>query len=332
MTTSLRRCFDHDQNIMITIILLAFSLIGLIGLIIGNRFILVIFAACMTLILIASITIYAIGTSEQDSMQPKVPYYTNLTLSHNQEEKRVGGKVGEVYKLKSFVNKLLNRNQPQEVLKEGNKRMRTNRTRSGSTSMGQGSSRRSMIKKSRVNQSIDRVPILIPALIDDYSDESHGNVQLQLLQAPDLPVARLPTSLKENPDPESMVEPIKSIDPETSARQTDKSADRDQDPDQFSEPIRSEQWIAYERYLYQKYLNIVSQSIDLVLHIILASWMALLLDEDSDQCFGTAKPSNRQPYADAQSSAKETPVYNYNGVRYSIRPDTNESPARVTVG
>lgn len=77
--------------------------------------------------------------------------------------------------------------------------------------------------------------------------------------------------------------------------------------------VESEQWVAYERHQYQRYLNMVSLAIDLVMHTILAAWMALLLDEDSDQCFGGGgggKGHRRKVHAAAEGGAhpaKEVP-------------------------
>lgn len=324
MTSSLRKCFDHEQNLMLTIVLLAFSLIGIIGLTIGNRFILIIFAACMTLILIASITIYAIARSEVDANQPKVPYFTTIQ-EHNAPDKRANT---ETSRLKSLVNKLLNRNE-KETNKNKNKwRKSRNRTSTVNPNLSQ----RAMSKKLLINSSI---PVLSPTVLDDYSDEPQSIVHLQIIPA-ELPVARSSSSSSQDittntkPRNQDIAELKTSIDldggNQINAQDTEK--DQNREPDE-SNRVQSDQWIVYERHLYERYLNIVSQSIDLVFHIILASWMALLLDEDADQCFGTKSTSHRS--SQPVHHSKDPPQYNYNGVRYSIRPDTNDSPARVTV-
>lgn len=324
MTNSLRKCFDHDQNLMLTIILLAFSLIGIIGLTIGNRFILIIFAACVTLILIASITIYAIGRSEVDVNQPKVPYFTTANNDqHNVVDKRGNSATS---KLKSLVNQLFSRDEKDAVRNRNKWRKNKNRT---NPDLSQRSGQKTVNKKFLMNSSL---PVISPAVLDDYSDEPQSIVHLQLLP-PDMPVARSASSQ----DIASIGAKSRSQDiaGQKSATESDvanmdlKNLDKDsnKEPDE-SNRVQSEQWVIYERYLYEKYLNIVSQSIDLVFLIILASWMALLLDEDADQCFGT-KPSSHKSQSGHHS--KDPPVYNYNGVRYSIRPDTSESPTRVMV-
>lgn len=340
MTGALRKCFDQDQNLMLTIILLAFSIIGIIGLIIGNRFILIIFAACMALIFIASIVIYAYGRSESDSLQPKVPYYINAPTDSQTSSKRGDkGTQGDSNRLKSLVNKLLNRNQQPETSKGKKGDRRHNRTRPG-LDPNQRSSRRSMNRKLLINSSssLPVLPLISPTMLDDYSDDSGTNfVNLQLLPA-GLPVGR--SSLPVAPDSKTG-EVLKNLDgtidivkdvnvsghqPNGKLFETKPTEDTDEDVSQ----VQSEQWVVYERYLYERYLDMVSQSIDLILHTILASWMALLLDEDSDQCFGT-KSSKHKTTRGPGHSAAAPPTYNYNGVRYSIRPDMNDSPARVVV-
>lgn len=327
MTTSLRKCFNQDQNLMLTIILLAFSLIGLIGIIIGNRFILIIFAACMTLILIASITIYAIGRSEKDELQPKVPYYINAPNQNNKDRERQDRTSGETSKIKSFVNKLLNKNQPSKDQKKKAKPKSARARNNNSTeSLDQRINARSSFKSSVAAAKI----MLSPT--NDY-DELEPLNAVQFIG--NLPVAR--TSLAQQDVAITSGDDIKKVllpGSEDLATKLDRISAMDRDVvdngNEFGNEnqVQSEQWVAYERHLYERYMNIVSQSIDLILHTILASWMALLLDEDSDKCFGN---SHRRSKSKPSRAAKNGPVYNYNGVRYSIRPDTNDSPARVVV-
>lgn len=327
MTNSLRKCFDHDQNLMLTIIILSFSLIGIIGLTIGNRFILVIFAACMTLILIASITIYAIGRSEVDVNQPKVPYFTTANNNElNSEDKR---RNSATRKLKSLVNQLFNRDEKDTTRSKNKWQRNKNRTH---PDLSLRSGHKTINKKLFMNSS---VPVISPAVLDDYSDEPQSVVHLQILPN-DMLTARSSSSQDVVPTgAKSRIQDVSeqkfAIDSDTgnlAAKNSDK--DLNKEPDE-SNRVQSEQWVVYERYLYQKYLNIVSQSIDLVFLTILASWMALLLDEDADQCFGTKSSSHK---SQSVHHSKEAPVYNYNGIRYSIRPDRvgeNDSSTRVTV-
>lgn len=310
MTSSLRKCFDQDQNLMITIILIAFSLIGLIGLIIGNRFILIIFAACMTLILIASITIYAIGNTEQDPMQPKVPYYTNGPVDSAtggneapSKDRRIDSLKG-LTKLKSLVGRVLSR-------VPGKSKANPNRTSTNATL------RSSINKRPPTTIAQLQSTKFMAGFVEDTDESSHDALE------PTLPVAR--SGLEEKP------ESVGASGPELP--QIKVPIEEELDP---SDPTlaRSSQWIAYERHLYERYLNMVSQSVDLVLQTILASWMALLLDEDSDHCFGTRSSERRisSGTPSNQGQVKEDPVYNYNGVRYSIRPDLEaDSPNRVVV-
>lgn len=340
MTGALRKCFDQDQNLMLTIILLAFSIIGIIGLIVGNRFILIIFAACMALIFIASIVIYAYGKSESDSLQPKVPYYINApvelqTLSNSGDKRNQGD---PNTKLKTLVNKLLNRNQQNDAGKSKKGARKQNRTRT-ILDPNLRNARRSMNRKIAINSSsIPILPLISPSILDDYSDESAPSfVDLHLL-SPDLAVSRsgLPTPgqgkasevMKTVDGSVDIVNNINVSDLQLSGKLSETKAAEDLGDD--VNQVQSEQWILYERYLYERYLDMVSQSIDLILHTILASWMALLLDEDSDQCFGT-KHTKRKPTRGSSHPAAEVPTYSYNGVRYSIRPDMNDSPARVVV-
>lgn len=339
MTSALRKCFDQDQNLMLTIILLAFSIIGIIGLIIGNRFILIIFAACMALIFIASIVIYAYGRSESDSLQPKVPYYINSPMDSTNSGDKGSSDSGH-NKLKSLVNKWLNRNQQPEAGKGNKGNRKQNKTRLG-FNPNQRNSRRSMNRKLSINSSssVPILPLISPSMLDDYPDESAPNfVNLQLLPT-NLPIARssLPavvdgrTSgiLKTLDGSIDMVNEVNISGQQPSGKLFEKKTLDDIDEEDVNQ-VQNEQWIVYERYIYEKYLDMVSQSIDLILHTILASWMALLLDEDSDQCFGT-KSSKHKTARGPGHPAPEAPTYNYNGVRYSIRPDMNDSPARVVV-
>ena len=176
MTNSLRNCFNHDQNIMITIILLAFSVIGLIGLVIGNRFILIIFSASMTLILIASITIYAIGKTEEDSMKPKVPYYTNLVPEQDAYERALSkstSRLGDTdNKLKSLVDKWLSKHNPTDQTR--NKGTRYNKTRSN---MKPNSSKLKTASRKAQSTSTVATTIISPALLDDLSDEPMSMMQ-----------------------------------------------------------------------------------------------------------------------------------------------------------
>lgn len=303
ITSSLRKCFDQDQNLMLTIILIVFSLIGLIGLFIGNRFILIIFAACMTLILIASITIYTIGNTEQDPMQPKVPYYTSGPSNSNQAAsfERGSPRRKEPSKIKSLVGRVFGR----VPLRPG---MRQNKTLPGPRSSS----------FNRAEQS----PGFISTYLDDTDDPSM-DARLEQLNA-----VSPSTRLGALDHPEGDLAKMKNIDSKPSSYADSQQQDSSNDLNL----VRSEQWVAYEHLLYERYLNIVSQSVDLVLQTILASWMALLLDEDSDQCFGNKPARLDRVRLQSDLRRKEDPVYNYNGVRYSIRPDsTNESPSRVLV-
>lgn len=314
MTSSLRKCFDQDQNLMLIIILIAFSLIGLIGLIVGNRFILIIFAACTTLILIASITIYAIGNTEQDHMQPKVPYYTNGLANSNQPTSSETGsfKRKEPNKLKSLVGRVFGRVPTRS------------RARQSKNSTGlEGSKANSRLAVHRGQIHGNRLSGFPGSLIEDTDDPS---IESRPEQAVPSGAASRLAGVDDKPRGSELNRPEQSQVPVLDDQQQQEQAnDLNQVP--------SEQWIAYEQLLYQRYLNIVSQSVDLILQTILASWMALLLDDDSDRCFGS-KPSGRnqaRPQQDLRR-AKEDPVYNYNGVRYSIRPDNaNESPSNVVV-
>lgn len=319
MTNSLRKCFDHDQNLMLIIILIAFSLIGIIGLTIGNRFILIIFAACMTLILIASITIYAIGRSEVDANQPKVPYFTTANSDEYSPVNKRGNSATS--KLKSLVNQLFNRDE-KDTIRNRNNKWRKNKNRTNSD-LSQRSGQKTINKKFLMNTSLS---VVSPAILDDYSDEPQSFAQLQLLTA-DMPVGRFASS--QNIVSTSTKSKNQDIVGQKSTTSDVGTMDKDsnKEPDE-SNRIQSEQWVIYERHLYEKYLNIVSQSIDLVFLAILASWMALLLDEEADQCFGTISSSHKPK---SGHHSKDPPVYNYNGVRYSIRPDTNDSPTRAMV-
>lgn len=341
MTGALRKCFNQDQNLMLTIILLAFSLIGIIGLTVGNRFILIIFAACMTLILIASITIYAIGRTEPDASKPKVPYYSNSPLhaadgSSSADQSRTN-------RMKSFVNKLLNRNQQPNDNAAKPKRLRNNKPRPQTQSGDQDSPG---VTRRTATARRPSLP-LASQTIDDYSDEPNGGGVVHLLLSPqdtDLPVAR--SGLDESTAGGQL--PIAQLD------STGKlSRDRTQQQQEVapasvvgaasqavgdeSNMIQSQQWVVYERRLYERYLEIVSQSIDLIMLTILASWMALLLDEESDQCFGSGGTGSRgargKVHAGSADGKQEAPIYNYNGVRYSIKPgdEAADSPSRVVV-
>lgn len=350
MTNSLRKCFNQDQNLMLTIILLAFSLIGIIGLTVGNRFILIIFAACMTLILIASITIYAIGKTEPDASKPKVPYFTNV-LHHQQSDLGSATEQMRGNRMKSFVNKLFNRGQHTQTTNSSkqtgaaNKRTRNKPTRPPSSLIGQQNSSASRTNQKRLQpaQSL----LHLPQAVEDYSDESTGVVHLLLSSqaAAELPFARTglvadnDNSLDERPEPP----PPKAVESGSRKHQeTSAAAEVDMDgltTDDGSNMVPSQQWIVYERHLYERYLDMVSQSIDLIMLTILASWMALLLDEDSDQCFGTTRGSKSHSSGGGHTSGggggkhSEVPIYNYNGVRYSIKPDeaADSLPSRVVV-
>lgn len=345
MTSSLRKCFDQDQNIMLTIIILAFSLIGLMGLIIGNRFILIIFSACMTLILIASITIYAINRSEPDTMQPKSPHFIHspIDLTQALDSRRPKSTQN---KLKTLVSKLINRNEKQLEPASKMKRIRggqrlANGTNQDSTDLKWATSRSLSGRKS--SPPIDSLaPLLRQVQSDDYSDE----ITIIPMPVPPLIAGRTGSSsskisqsmnavmsdqvVRENLPMKGSIEGSRLIaakDGVIDSRQQQQQSAPDLEPQDDFDQVASEQWIMYEKYVYARYLNIVSQSIDLILHSILAAWMALLLDEDSDQCFGNKSTTKSRP----TRIAKEPPVYNYNGVRYSIRPDPIDSPSRVVV-
>lgn len=350
MTNSLKSCFDHEQNIMITIILLAFSVIGLIGLVIGNRFVLIIFSASMTLILIATITIYAVGSTQEDSLKPKVPYYINIVPEQDAYERnlansplskgRQAGDVGD-NKLKSLVDKWLNKNNDHSR----NKNHRYNKTRANS----RASNSRLKATQRRNQSSPATTTPLNPALVDELSDEPTG-LSHDAMVDNSLAAINARSSLMVSRGADQLGgERSSDISARTQSLSSDagKKLNYEQPPRQESdqseadgfagEQVESEQWVAYERYLYERYLNIISQSIDLIMLSILAAWMALLLDEDSDHCFGPKASSShgrRNTRANAgrqASSGKALPVYNYNGVRYSIRPDADDSPTHIVV-
>lgn len=339
MTSSLRKCFNTDQNLMLTIILLAFSLIGMIGLTVGNRFILIIFAACMTLILIASITIYAIGRTEHDANQPKVPYYTSAIQSDHLSNVERGNRV------KSFVNKLLNRNQQTNSTRPPTKKTRkfpslvnSPRKDSPDTSTTFVAGNKQVPAPKRQPSPTLPAPSAKPVAqaLEDYSDESASLLLLAAPQDVELPqISRSAVGIEDARGASELARPEQTVarrGPQDSIGGGSGSQESDQDE---SSMVESQQWIAYERRLYERYLNMVSQSIDLVMLTILASWMALLLDEDSDQCFGSARSGGaaRKQRHNNPATRHEAPIYNYNGVRYSIKPgdEAADSPSRVLV-
>lgn len=300
-------------------------MIGLVGLVIGNRFILIIFSASMTLILIASITIYAIGRTENDSMKPKVPYYLSLPIENisSGDSRKVGDQVTRPGA--GPINKWPNVQSPDSK----SRRPKTNRTRLGLETRLRGS--RTLIKKS--------LPVDTNRLqeqFEDYTDESEALMKnFNLLSAKLLVNARSLGPVKDKNNKLNLSAsdiPADDTDRDLSrilkkpVIQRDKDVEPDSDD---SSKVENEQWISYERYLYEKYLNIISLSIDLIMHTILSAWMALLLDEDSDQCFGSKASTKSRKKA---LRDKDTPVYNYKGVRYSIRPEPQESTTRIVVG
>lgn len=306
---------------MLTIILLAFSMIGLIGLVIGNRFILIIFSASMTLILIASITIYAIGKTENDPLKPKVPYYLSLPYESTSS--------GDTKKLSDPATRSGTSSTsrwPSVPSESKPRRTKMNRTRFGMESRPAGS--RTLVKKSPANKLVEP--------LEDYVDESQELMKnFNLLSARLLVNARSlgPAKDRNNKQNLTTADIIGDESDKDLSRILKKPViqrDKDTEPDSDdSSKVENEQWVNYERYLYEKYLNIISLSIDLIMHTILSGWMALLLDEDSDQCFGS-KTSGKSRKKDPRD--KEAPVYNYKGVRYSIRPEPQESATRIVVG
>lgn len=311
VTNSLRKCFNQDQNVMITIIVLAFTLIGIIGLTVGNRLVLLIFAACMTLILIASITIYAIGVTKRDAIKPRVPYYTTSPPAYNSNQPQVEPNIRQVGRIASPTKK------QHETSRSKSRAHKGTKDHSNKTHINVSNSQHSMI----VN----------PSSLEEFSDEptnSKGSLVKILGVEKPLMINRQDKTIR------SDVATTK-LDPEDSSMEQQDSPDR----------VQSDQWIIYERLIYERYLEILSQSIDLIMHTILASWLALLLDDTSDQCFGFgfgASPvaKNGDPIHLRHSSSKagardSQAIYSYNGVRYSIRPDTadnyDDSPARIVV-
>jgi len=327
---------------MITIIMLAFSVIGLLGLFIGNRFILIIFSASMTLIMIASITIYAIGRTGQDSMRPKVPYYTRVPIDqlHDTLSKQLGSHHDGHGKLKSLVGKWFNKSQSQQ-----------NATRKKSKPNGGSRTGQPLRPSSRSNLNGGRTPLgiltssTIPPIInsEELTDES-TNFASQLLEPREPELDQLVSGgsfTRSAVERSNMVALDRESAFERKAEQMslsdrvtgDKSSTELEEGTDYTQ-VENEQWVNYEKYLYSRYMHIVSQSIDLVLLTILSGWMALLLDEDSDHCFGTSKLERSGRTAKSRRASvagRELHTYNYNGVRYSIRSDLNESPTRIVV-
>lgn len=309
---------------MLTIIVLAFSLIGIVGLSIENRFVLIIFAACMTLILIASITIYAIGRTEEDSMKPKVPYYTTASVNVNSDPSdQLARSVG---RQTPRVNQL---GKKQETsIKSKQKGSKANSKLGSSTATGN--------RQLGLANLTSRVAMLINAEPLEESSDDLTTVALPISRTLESVVA-----LSQAPGVKSDKRLANLRAAESQRRELEDQIMEQQDsPDR----VQNDQWVAYERYIYERYLNILSQSIDLIMHTILASWLALLIDEDSDQCFSVSGNNNKpaeshrsakhsSSHSSSRKSAKNSEtIYNYNGVRYSIRPDTaNESPTRVVV-
>lgn len=421
MTSSLRKCFNQDQNMMLTIILLAFSLIGIIGLVISNRFILIVFAACMTLILIASITIYAIGRTEEDSQKPRVPYYTTIGSATDSPQLAIQS-IGDSSQTSSSIITSSQRLRPNQNFLLVNKSLTSRpgrkkgtgdpsdhhsrvfsgrhrpitsgaseRPRSpvldgaagsqlaGSTIIVAGSSLEQDLNDDPTSIQVTSIPIVGQIAnrslnrwngkrldVDVTNDATTLMDQQQAIKNSRL-YNKIPPNMKQpTGSSSSMTANILAMNPTASISA---SAPGDQDStvsaaDEAQDSpykVTNEQWVAYEHQLYERYLAILSQSIDLVMQTILASWMALLLDEDSDQCFGTTKvgaSSGRDSSSARQSSShprRSNPkrqqsssshhqnrssnlaknsqaIYNYNGVRYSIRPDTaSEPPTRLVV-
>lgn len=369
MASSLRNCFNQDQNIMLTVILLASSVIGIIGLTIGNRAILVIFAACTTLILIASITIYAINQIEEDPMKPRIPYYTTTTVnldnqvlsaipSSEQKRPRVVGSTNKTrygnQRRKLQINPTTTTTSPTTIVlgkfEISDVLIPTEHALNAAIIHRQeGAALAPTAAKLVSSKSYLPAGNIFPASASTDDKTSYSSRIGEVLAKSDrkqnirdMSQLGKQTKLSQITNKSSNIltnDKLTPLDQLTSNGMSQADLDANLDLQDSPNRVPNEMWIAYERHLYEKYLAILSRSIDLVLQTIMASWMALLLDDESDQCFGSGKMgSNRladssQPSTSQHRSNKhntrhnkhphqQQTVYNYNGVRYSIKPDT----------
>lgn len=294
---------------MIVIILIAFCLIGLIGITIENRCILVVYAISMCLIMLASIIIYAVGTTNQSGHQPKMPYYEKITPSKQVQSTDI------LSSLRS-VKSVRNLNQAKNRLNQSRIGMGINNNNRNDRDIV----KRKIISKTRSSEKDYEYDASL-----DVVTKKNNNSKINLDMLSDYEYVH-PDDIKNDPSSSD-----KSSEPTTTTSTTmatdtmrktnailpikDSDIDDEDDLDDDDNRRVNPAWVAYENRLYEKYLDIISQSIDLILHSITAFWLALLLDEDSDRCFsGQSSTSNIPGFG-----KEPAPVYNYNGVRYSIK-------------
>lgn len=368
IVASLRRCFDSNENLILTIIVILFSTLGLIGLTIKNRFLLLVYAVSATLILIATIIIYSIDISTTSAsfaedlneaaieslQQERMKEHSSRkahNLYHRYNERKFRNKSSSNSndaKLNLLLNKLMRQRQQRTMdaqlvenlsgeqqsqqhqqatrqyvpsrIKSGLAEHLSNKQRAGS--------------KTKSKQANQTVVTLATLPLDDYSDPL-GSMQAivvapvetaeQLLKNANVRITtELPFSQNNNNNASSVDSALEDEEFELSlkiARQRNAHRDR----------------IEFERYQ-----NVVSKAIDLVLHSLLAFWIALLIEDDANWCFGSSSQSRKGKQRRRGSSAfysnsrvmandRKPSEYNYNGVRYSIRPDdldANRLPMR----
>lgn len=410
ITSSLKRCFDSSENLLLTIIVIALSASGLIGLTIKNRFMLLVFAISSCLILIATTIIYSVLSNSitsvpikqqtnqldtiPDSISSSYHHSVNSNFRHWQPSEsppRKGHRkqfpnkdsrnkttissnttTSSRDKLRALLEKVnaspIDKQTPTNHKSVNNKTSRKlNKYNSNTSNTNFDSSPESIIDSTALSPSMlisannevdDNLDYhqptasahrhLIEALSSPSFAISSGNNHKQSLAAATantgkVKVKSFNTNQQRNNDRKAISNYNNDENVDGNENDSDEHEDDIIDIDNVSSRKKQQLLASKEnnkKRAFARYQSVVSQSIDLVIIAILAFWMALLIDEDSDWCFGSgeansaarrrrplvSEPSNESDANVAGSGRKPSKVpevleYNYNGVRYSIRPD-----------
>lgn len=421
-TATLRNCFDFSSsssssslssssvsvsvsslssssasgNLMLTIVLLAFTVIGFVGLVLENRFVLLVYAVGLCLILIASLIISSISTSTPHRYSSKQqltnpPIGANKRPAGNRKLPLAAWRKSQASQRPSQATvDTTNDDDSSQVLSspvqssrrhlatdgpqaksrglqlqrsngdgdgDGNEsqRMRLANLRHDTSDADTGDVIRSAqviaspvpvdavafnaddseIAGRQANKLRRTKPLAINLTSNINSDSNSNNTNNQIDMAT---VGALDDKISVNPSDALLADEYDAID-QAAGKQTKSRATT------ASASISKIGNVRHKLRAERNIKSLVSQCIDIVMHLILAVWLALLIDSDassSDDCLCTSgrnkklrnttasqiddsdseadhrrQSTNLAPNSSASMRRKSS--YNYNGKRYSIR-------------
>lgn len=328
-TSSLRRCFEADQNIILTILFLSSALIGLVGLTMQNRWLLVLFAASMSLMLVASITVYALGNGN-------IPLTNQLFANIRPPT------------VHSTTTKTTRLTDPHHAISKSKQAKLTNQTSEEpvtSSVSGRQQKIAQLSENFKLNQGVDlfgRSLLQLEGIWDQLSEETASEIVIP--SQDDKNIIQLDITNKLIRKDAGQAKQMRTL-LQTNPTATTPDQQGIYNNDQITQDDAEEQEnLSLERTRnkirmqldFDQYQKVLSICIELAMQGVLALWMAALIEPSHKSlcaAFYISSNANRsasyhtEAHRKKRTRNKNQAVYNYNGIRYSIRPNTSAHSA-----